>query len=223
MPATPAWLGGVEALLNRGLGASLQAAALARRLDGTALRLDVEGIIAIRLSVSGGRLALASDGRSSESGAAEPVAATISGSIPALLQLAGAGRRGAPGRAAPRAPWSATPPAAAQIRGDAEIANSYRQLLVFARPDWEEELSRVIGDLSARRVSRVARQAFAWVRAARGTAGENLAEYLQEESRDLVNKPELEEFLQGVDALRDTADRIAARIARLEHRLKGTT
>jgi ubiquinone biosynthesis protein UbiJ len=45
---------------------------------------------------------------------------------------------------------------------------------------------------------------------------------LQEESRDLVNKPELEEFLHGVDTLRETADRVDARIARLEQRLKGS-
>ena len=56
---------------------------------------------------------------------------------------------------------------------------------------------------------------------ARRTAGENIAEYLQEESRDLVNKPELDEFLQGVDMVRETADRVDARIARLEQRLKG--
>jgi ubiquinone biosynthesis protein UbiJ len=60
------------------------------------------------------------------------------------------------------------------------------------------------------------------VRRAPPTAGENIAEYLQEESRDLVNKTELEEFLQGVDMLRETADRVEARIARLEQRLKGS-
>ncbi len=55
----------------------------------------------------------------------------------------------------------------------------------------------------------------------RRSAGENLAEYLQEESRDLVSKPELEEFLLGVDQLRETADRVEARLARLEQRLRG--
>ena len=53
----------------------------------------------------------------------------------------------------------------------------------------------------------------AWARKARRTAAENLAEYLQEESGDLVSKPELEEFLHGVDRLRETADRVEARLA----------
>ncbi len=48
-----------------------------------------------------------------------------------------------------------------------------------------------------------------------------MAEYLQEESRVLVNKTELEEFLRGVDAVRETADRIEARLARLEQRAAG--
>ena len=53
-------------------------------------------------------------------------------------------------------------------------------------------------------------------------AGENIAEYLQEEGRDLVNRTELEEFLPGVDELRDTADRVEARLGRLEARLNKT-
>jgi len=92
---------------------------------------------------------------------------------------------------------------------------------VLARPDPEEELSRWIGDLPARRVSLLAQRALSLVRRARRTAGENIAEYLQEEGRDLVNRTELEEFLRGVDELRETADRIEARLGRLEQRLKG--
>ncbi len=92
---------------------------------------------------------------------------------------------------------------------------------MLARPDPEEELSRWMGDLPARRLSLFAQRALAFARRARRTAGENIAEYLQEEGRDLVNKTELEEFLRGVDELRETADRVEARLARLEQRLKG--
>jgi ubiquinone biosynthesis protein UbiJ len=71
-------------------------------------------------------------------------------------------------------------------------------------------------------MTRLAGRTLAWARKARRIAGENVAEYLQEESRDLVNRTELDEFLQGVDSLRDTADRVAARLARLERREKGS-
>jgi ubiquinone biosynthesis protein UbiJ len=203
MSATPAWLASAEALLNRCIDSSARAAVLARRLEGTSLQIDVDGIIRIRLSTHRGRLALLA-------GDDSPADAVISGSLPALLQLLKA--------AAPRGAGLA----AAQIRGDAEIADRYRELLALARPDPEEELSRWIGDLPARRVSQFASGALDWARRARRTAAMNIAEYLQEEGRDLVNRTELDEFLRGVDELRDTADRVGARLGRLEARLKGT-
>jgi ubiquinone biosynthesis protein UbiJ len=202
MPATAAWLASVEALLNRCIDSSAQAAALARRLQGTSLQIDIDGITRIRASAHQGRLALLA----ADDSAAD---ASISGSLPALLQLLKGGANREPGRPA------------AQILGDAEIANRYRELFVLARPDPEEELSRWIGDFPARRLSQLAKRALELARRARRTAGENIAEYLQEEGRDLVNKTELEEFLRGVDELRETADRIEARLGRLEARLSG--
>jgi ubiquinone biosynthesis protein UbiJ len=201
MPATAAWLASAEALLNRSIAASAQAEALARRLQGTSLQVDVEGITRIRATAHQGRLALLAG----EDSAAD---ATIKGSLPALLQLlkAGTNRSGA---------------AAAQIRGDAEIANRYRDLFILARPDPEEELSRWIGDFPARRLWQFAQRSREFAGRARRTIGENIAEYLQEEGRDLVNRTELEEFLRGVDELRESSDRIAARLGRLEARLRG--
>jgi ubiquinone biosynthesis accessory factor UbiJ len=210
MPATSAWLAAIETLLNRGIAASTQATALAHRLNATALRVDVEGLTAVRASVAGGRLALTGSDKSADSTDDAQINASISGSPFALLHLARGG-------ANPNADSTA-----AHIRGDAEIATLYRQLFDLSSPDLEEELSRIVGDLPARRLSQIAQRSVAWARKLRRTAGENIAEYLQEESRDLVNKSELEEFLHGVDALRETADRIEARLARLEQRLKGS-
>jgi ubiquinone biosynthesis protein UbiJ len=113
--------------------------------------------------------------------------------------------------------------AGVQIRGDAEVANLFRQLFAAAKPDFEEELSRWIGDMPARRLSQVARSVRSWARRTRRTAGENIAEYLQEEGRDLVSKPEHEEFLHGVDTVREAADRIEARLKSIEQRIKGAT
>jgi ubiquinone biosynthesis accessory factor UbiJ len=202
MPATAAWLASAEALLNRCIDSSAQASRLARRLEGTSLQVDIDGITRLRASAHRGRLALVAVSDSAAD-------ALISGSLPALLRLlkGGANRdSGGP---------------AAQIRGDAEIANRYRELFMLARPDPEEELSRWIGDFPARRVSLFARRALEFARRARRTAGENIAEYLQEEGRDLVNRTELDEFLRGVDELRETFDRIEARLGRLEQRLTG--
>jgi ubiquinone biosynthesis accessory factor UbiJ len=202
MPATAVWLASAEALLNRCIDSSAEAARLARRLQGTSLQVDIDGITRVRASAHQGRLALLS-------GSDSAADAVISGSLPALLQLFKGGANRESGRTA------------AQIRGDAEIANRYRELFMLARPDPEEELSRWIGDFPARRVSLIARRALELARRVRHTAGENIAEYLQEEGRDLVNRTELDEFLRGVDELRETADRVEARLGRLEQRLTG--
>jgi ubiquinone biosynthesis accessory factor UbiJ len=209
MPATPAWLASAEALLNRGIDGSARAAALARDLQGTSLQIHVDGISHVRVSVFGARLSLIST--AADAAEARAANAVISGSLPALLQLL-KGSRDLKGAVAGRP---------AQVRGDAEIADRYRELFMLARPDPEEELSRWIGDLPARRLSQFAQRTLEAARRVRRIAGENIAEYLQEEGRDLVNKTELEEFLRGVDALRDTAGRIEARLLRLEQRVKG--
>jgi ubiquinone biosynthesis accessory factor UbiJ len=210
MPATSAWLATAEAAFNRNIAISTSAAALAKRLEGTSLQVEVSGMTAVRATVVGGRLALLADDAATEGGAGWlPANAVISGSAPALLQM----MRGS-------VPSSQTR-SSVQIRGDAEIANLYRELFAAARPDLEEELSRWVGDMPARHLSLLAKSVRTWARRARRTAGENIAEYLQEESRDLVTKTEMEEFLRGVDTVRDAVDRIEARLKGLEQRLKG--
>jgi ubiquinone biosynthesis protein UbiJ len=203
MPATSAWLASAEAAFNRNIAVSTQAAALTKRLDGTSLQVEVDGITRVRALCSGGRLALMA-------GEDTPADAVISGSAPALLQLLRGG-----GAAAAQSRTSV------QIRGDAEIANLYRELFTAARPDLEEELSRWVGDMPARHLSQLAKSVRTWARRARRTAGENIAEYLQEEGRDLVTQPEMEEFLRGVDTVRDGVERIEARLKGLEQRVRG--
>ena|ERR1700761_3623206 len=200
MPATPAWLASAESVLNRNIDAASGAKRLAERLEGTSLQVDVEGFTRVRAVCLGGRLALLA-------GDDSPTDAVISGSLPALLQMFRA--------ATPTAQTRSS----VQIRGDAEIANRYRDLFVAARPDLEEELSRFVGDLPARHLSQLALSVRTWARRARRTAGENIAEYLQEEGRDLVTKTEMEEFLRGVDGIRDGVDRAEARLKNLEQRV----
>jgi ubiquinone biosynthesis accessory factor UbiJ len=212
MPATSAWLATAEAAFNRNIAISTSAAALAKRLEGTSLQVEVSGMTAVRATVVGGRLALLADDAATEGGAGSlPANSVISGSAPTLLQM----MRGS-------VPSSQTR-SSVQIRGDAEIANLYRELFAAARPDLEEELSRWVGDMPARHLSLLAKSVRTWARRARRTAGENIAEYLQEESRDLVTKTEMEEFLRGVDTVRDAVDRIEARLKGLEQRLKGVS
>ena len=202
MPATAPWLASAEALLNRNISASSAAANLAQRLEGSSLLLDIPGITKILIAMHGGTVSLVNGG------GAPAADAQITGSMPALLQMLRSG---------------GTPAARSSvlISGNAETANLYREFFMAARPDFEEELSRFIGDLAARRISRMAQGFAGWAQRTRRSVGENISEYLQEESRDLVNATELAEFLQGVDTVRETVDRIEARLTRLELLTKG--
>lgn len=202
MSATSAWLASVEAILNRNIAASTRAAALCRRLEATTLQVEVSGLTRVRASVRAGRLGLLA-------GEDSPADAVILGSAPALLR---AFRDASPANGAR---------GSLQIRGDAEIADLYRELLAAARPDLEEELSRFIGDIPARHLSLVAKSVRTWAQRSRRIARENMAEFLQEEGRDLVTSTELQEFLRGVDEVREAADRMEARLSGLEQRARG--
>jgi len=102
------------------------------------------------------------------------------------------------------------------LTGDAATAQRFQKLLDLAQPDIEEELSRVIGDVAAHRVAKIARGVGKWARDARSTMGGNIREYLQEESRDVPTRYEVDRFTQQVGTLRDDVERVAARLKRLE-------
>jgi ubiquinone biosynthesis accessory factor UbiJ len=198
--ATPAWLASIEAVLNRNLEDSVESADAAKRLEGRTLRLDISTLISVRAGIHGGRLMLSC---AEEQEAADAV---IAGSPFALLNLM---------TAAAANPGSAT---TVQVRGDAEVANRFRDLFKLLRPDIEAEVSRFIGDVPAHGLAKFASAALGWSRKAVASSRANIAEYLQEESRDLVNKTELTEFLRGVDQVREAADRAEARLALLERK-----
>lgn len=185
-------------LLNRNIGDSRKAQSLCRHLDGRVVSLTVEGTpFAVFFRAEGGRVSLATR----HDGSAD---ASLSGTPLALLALAG-----------PRAE-GALRGGGVRIEGDAEVAQKFRELLAQAQPDVEEELARVIGDVAARQVTNFARGFLDWGRKAGGSLATNVAEYLQEEGRDLPTRTEAEEFLADVDRLRDDAERLEARLARLE-------
>jgi ubiquinone biosynthesis protein UbiJ len=188
----------LAAVLNRNVAQSNRASALAAQLDGRTLSLVLEGTpVTLYLRVADGRIAI-------DSGQPGNADASLSGSPLALLSLAGPG-------AEDRLRGSSI-----RIAGDAEVAQRFRDLLQQAQPDFEEELSRVFGDVAAHRVAGLARGLLDWGRKAAGSLSTSVAEYLQEESRDLPTRIEVEEFLEAVDRLRESADRFEARLARLE-------
>lgn len=117
--------------------------------------------------------------------------------------------------------FSESPPATdteLTIRGDLDLGNRFRAILERLDLDWEEQVSHVTGDVVAHALGNAARDLRAWGRESARTLGQDVTEFLQEESRLLAPRDRIESFLADVDRLRAEADRLAQRLARLEAR-----
>lgn len=101
------------------------------------------------------------------------------------------------------------------IEGDAAVAREFQTALARLNIDWEEQLSRLLGDAAAHQVGRFWRGFQSWGRQTGDLLGRNTGECLQRELQVLPPRPAVEQFLSAVDALREDADRLAARIERL--------
>jgi ubiquinone biosynthesis accessory factor UbiJ len=190
----------LESVLNRNIAASSAARALCQRLDAKVMALHIEGLpLSIYFKSQGEHMSLDTQHEGAPN-------ATLSGTPLSLLRMAGP------------APEAALRTGNVHIEGDAEVAQTFSELLKHARPDLEEELSRVIGDVAAHHVGNVARSALGFARRAADTLAQNVSEYLQEEGRDVPSRTEAEEFITGVDTLRDDVDRLEARLALLERK-----
>jgi len=102
-----------------------------------------------------------------------------------------------------------------QIEGDTHLAQAFGDALNDLEVDWEEQLARLVGDVAAHRIGSQARAAGHWVRRTADTLTEDVKEYLQEEARLLPGRYEIQAFLDEVDLVRDSVERLAARIERL--------
>ena len=190
----------IENLLNRNLPRSPRARELCGTLKGRRVRIEARGLGWVLIAESLGDSISLGKG---DAGASEPDA-EISGSLLNLAALAGPD------------PESVVQRGDVAIRGDAEIAQKYRELAMLLKPDVEEELSRIIGDSPAHQALRLARMAADFGRRAAKNSVRNVAEYLAHERGDLVPRAEAEDFYRGVERLREDLDRLDARTRALE-------
>lgn len=107
------------------------------------------------------------------------------------------------------------PPGKVEISGDAQLARTLEKVAREYRPDFEEAFAKTFGDVAGVALARAFSRAFAYARESAQALAQDTAEFLREESRDLVAPAEMETFLDDVDALRERAERLEARIARI--------
>jgi len=191
----------IENLLNRSLPRSPRARELCAELVGKRVRVEARGLGWVLIAESMNT----SIRLTKESTDGQPPDADISGSLLSLAALAGSH------------PEEVIQRGDVTIRGDAEVAQKFRELAMLLKPDVEEELSRLIGDTPAHQALRLVRLALGFGRRAAETGVRNVAEYLAHERGDLVPRAEAEDFYRGVERLREDLDRLEARAQLMEN------
>ena len=190
----------LEAALNRALALDPDTRAALAPLDGRSVALTIEAPpLALQLRVEGERLVVGPVDASSEPDLA--VRSTLAG---LLAQLPFLKRDDAPAVGRMR------------VSGDAELARHLQRLAGRFDPDWQQPFASVFGDVLGVQVANAFASALKQARATASALAESAAEYVTEESRDVVGRDELNAFHDDVDAIRDDVERIAARIARLQ-------
>ena len=186
--------------LNKNIPEITRARELCTQLNGTTVAVRVSNTaLAAYFSIGEDSIALTSSSEHDPD-------VCIDGSLLTLARMAGTGDAGA------------IRDGSLTLTGDAETAQAFSELLTAARPDLEEGLSSIVGDAAAHSLGEVSRGMRRWARDARTTMGGNIREYLQEESRDLPSRYEVERFAAELGTLRDDVDRLAAKVGRLLER-----
>ena len=188
----------LESALNRLVDLDPDTRASLSELDGRAITLDVANTpLAMRIAVSGDRLTI---GPAFDAASALRIAASPG----ALLGFALARGREQPyvaGRV--------------EVAGDADLARRIERIATRFAPDFDEAFARVFGDVAGVQIARGVRGALSGMHNGAQALARDTATFLSEESRDLLAKAELDEFLDSVDALRERTDRLDARVRRL--------
>ena len=102
-----------------------------------------------------------------------------------------------------------------EIEGSADLADAVDHLFRHLIWDFEEDLSKVFGDIIAHRLASSSNALAAWQREAVLRLAENLAEYWTEEQPLLARPADVGGFCRNVDTLRDDVARLEKRIEHL--------
>ena len=107
----------------------------------------------------------------------------------------------------------------AQVNGDTDFAQAIAYVARHIEWDYEEDLSRIFGDIAAHRMASFGRRFDRTARAAVRNVSRTLAEYVTYEDPVVAGRHSIDEFNRDVDRLRDDVERAEKRIERLDRKL----
>jgi ubiquinone biosynthesis protein UbiJ len=102
-----------------------------------------------------------------------------------------------------------------KVSGDVDLAHAMSKLAGQLRWEFEEDLSKLVGDAMAHRIVQAAKKANTYGQAAVKDVGGSIFEYLVHEKPTLVQRDELTHYKNNLRQLRDDVERIEKRIERL--------
>lgn len=208
----------LETALNRAIALDPDTRDALQALDGRSVVLALaaasasgETPLALRLTVDGARLRV---------GPVDPERTpdlAVRGTLGGVLSFGM--RTVLPRLLGAQADDEAMPVGAMRIEGDAELARRLQRLAERFDPDWQQPFAAVFGDVLGVQIANGVAAALRQARDGGRRFAASAAEYVTEESRDVVPRAELDAFHDDVDTLRDDAERLKARVARLAKRI----
>jgi len=194
----------IEYALNRLLQFDPASTERLQPLAGRSLRValrDTPVTVLCRFDAEGLRLE-----RDAGDEASETADASVDTSLAGLVSLAGSGGKRSQDVA---------------FQGDVGVIQEVKALFGDLEVDWEEQLSRITGDVVAHQAGEAVRQGREWGRRSGDSFLSSLGEFLTEERQLLPTEAELSRFVDDVHHLRTDTDRLEARLRRLEQRNRG--
>lgn len=106
-----------------------------------------------------------------------------------------------------------------EIRGNRELLQELVDIVQELDLDWGGLFEPIMGSDIAQQLDYGARRFFGWARETVSRLGEQLGEYMRDESRLIALRRDVHEFNEDVDELRMDLDRLTARVERVRQRL----
>lgn len=101
------------------------------------------------------------------------------------------------------------------VEGDTHLATELAKVFSNMHWDYEDDFSKLVGDVPAYKMGERARQAVKTVKDTSTNLADMLSEYWQEEMPMIAKKRHVEEFNREVDILRADVDRLEKKLTKL--------
>jgi ubiquinone biosynthesis protein UbiJ len=105
---------------------------------------------------------------------------------------------------------------ACEVFGDPDTTRVIRIFFSQFEPDWEEQLSGIVGDTMARKAGQGLRAVTDWAHTVSNSAMQNLSEYLQEERQMLATRIRVDRHLSEIARLQSAVDALERRLTLLD-------